>query len=240
MGRKFEVRKAAMAKTNLQKTKLYSRYGKEIYMAAKQGGPSPDANMTLKRIIEKAKSEQVPSDIIKRNIDKASSSVGEDYHSIRYEGFGPGGSTVLVDAMTDNVNRTVSEVRNCFTKSAGKLGVTGSVEHGYEHLSHVVVEGKTPDEILELLLEKDVDIIDIELEENATLITAKGYDLEALVEAVSADERLSITLQESGWFTLDQITLDEASNQMFQKLLGMLDSVDDVSDVYHNVAEDKA
>jgi YebC/PmpR family DNA-binding regulatory protein len=239
MGRKFEVRKAAMAKTNLQKTKLYSRYGKEIYMAAKQGGPSPEANMTLKRIIEKAKSEQVPSDIIKRNIDKASSSVGEDYHSIRYEGFGPGGSSLLVDAMTDNVNRTVSEVRNCFTKCGGKLGVTGSVEHGYEHLSHVVVAGKSPDEILEILLEKDVDIIDIAPEENATLITAKGYDLEALVEAVSSDESLSITLQESGWFALDEITLDEASILLFQKLLGMLDSVDDVSDVYHNVAEDK-
>jgi transcriptional/translational regulatory protein YebC/TACO1 len=145
-----------------------------------------------------------------------------------------------VDAMTDNVNRTVSEVRNCFTKCGGKLGVTGSVEHGYEHLSHVVVEGKSSDEILEILLEKDVDIIDIAPEENATLITAKGYDLEALVEAVSSDEALSITLQESGWFALDEITLDEASNLLFQKLLGMLDSVDDVSDVYHNVAEDKA
>jgi transcriptional/translational regulatory protein YebC/TACO1 len=78
------------------------------------------------------------------------------------------------------------------------------------------------------------------MEENATLITAKGYDLEALVEAVRSDESLSITLQESGWFALDEITLDEASNQTFQKLLGMLDSVDDVSNVYHNVAEDKA
>lgn len=238
MGRKFEVRKAAMAKTNLQKTKLYSRYGKEIYMAAKQGGPSIEANMALKRIIEKAKSEQVPSDIIKRNIDKASSSVSEDYQAIRYEGFGPGGSTVLVDAMTDNVNRTVSEVRNCFTKSGGKLGVNGSVEHGYEHLSHVVVTGTSPDELLDYLLEKDIEIIDIEDADQGILVTAKGYDLEAIVEAISKNEALTITLQESGWFALDEVTLEADSKVLFEKLMTMLDTLEDVSNVYHNVAED--
>jgi YebC/PmpR family DNA-binding regulatory protein len=240
MGRKFEVRKAAMAKTNLQKTKLYSRYGKEIYMAAKQGGPSPEANMTLKRIIDKAKSEQVPSDIIKRNIDKASSAQGEDYQAIRYEGFGPGGSTLIVDAMTDNVNRTIAEVRNCFTKCQGKLGVTGSVEHGYEHLSHVVVHGMAPDQLLEYLLEKEIEIIDIEPESEGTLITAKGYDLEAVVEVLSDDSSLSLTLQESGWFALDEILLDASAQSMFEKLLSMLDSVEDVSNVYHNVKEDPA
>lgn len=239
MGRKFEVRKAAMAKTNLQKTKLYSRYGKEIYMAAKQGGPSVEANMTLKRIIEKAKSEQVPSDIIKRNIDKASSSVGEDYQAIRYEGFGPGGSTVLVDAMTDNVNRTVSEVRNCFTKSSGKLGVNGSVEHGYEHLSHVVVRGMNPDDLLEYLLEKEIEIIDIEEEDQGTLITAKGYDLDTIVEAISENDILTITLQESGWFALDEIKLDGEHKALFEKLMTMLDNLEDVSNVYHNVLEDE-
>jgi len=238
MGRKFEVRKAAMAKTNLQKTKLYSRYGKEIYMAAKQGGPSVEANMTLKRIVDKAKSEQVPSDIIKRNIDKASSSVGEDYQAIRYEGFGPGGSTVLVDAMTDNVNRTVSEVRNCFTKSGGKLGVNGSVEHGYEHLSHVVVSGISADNLLEYLLEKDIEIIDIEEEDNGILVTAKGYDLEAIVEAISENPALTISLQESGWFALDEINLDNASKGLFEKLMNMLEQLEDVSNVYHNVSED--
>jgi YebC/PmpR family DNA-binding regulatory protein len=238
MGRKFEVRKASMAKTNLQKTKLYSRFGKEIYMAAKQGGPSPDANMTLKRIIEKAKAEQVPSDIIKRNIDKASSSVGEDYQAVRYEGFGPGGSTVLVDAMTDNVNRTVSEVRNCFTKSAGKLGVNGSVEHSYEHLSHVIVQGLSADAVLDYLLEKDIEVIDIEEEATGILITAKGYDLDAVVEAVSSQSDLTITLQESGWFALEEISLEAEHKGLFEKLLTMLDNVEDVSNVYHNVAED--
>lgn len=238
MGRKFEVRKASMAKTNLQKTKLYSRFGKEIYMAAKQGGSSPDANMTLKRIIEKAKAEQVPSDIIKRNIDKASSSVGEDYQAVRYEGFGPGGSTVLVDAMTDNVNRTVSEVRNCFTKSAGKLGVNGSVEHSYEHLSHVIVQGLSADAVLDYLLEKDIEVIDIEEEATGILITAKGYDLDAVVEAVSSQSDLTITLQESGWFALEEISLETEHKGLFEKLLTMLDNVEDVSNVYHNVAED--
>lgn len=238
MGRKFEVRKAAMAKTNLQKTKLYSRYGKEIYMAAKQGGPSIDANVTLKRLVEKAKSEQVPSDIIKRNIDKASSSVGEDYHAVRYEGFGPGGSTVLVDAMTDNVNRTVSEVRHCFTKSSGKLGVNGSVEHGYEHLSHVGVKGMNADALLDYLLDQGLEIHDIEETGADPIVTAKGYDLDAIVAAILAHQSLTISFQESGWFALDAVRLDAENKALFDKLMTMLDALEDVSHVYHNVIED--
>lgn len=237
MGRKFEVRKAAMAKTNLQKAKLYSRYGKEIYMAAKQGGTNPESNQVLKKLIEKAKSEQVPSDVIKRNIDKAENATGEDYTAIRYEGFGPEGASLIIDAMTDNVNRTVSEVRNCFTKTGGKLGVNGSVEHGYQHLSHVALEGMTADEVLDVLIAEDIDIKDIETEANETVITADGYALESVLNVLK-DHPVTITHQDSGWFSLDQINLSEEGLQSFQKLLTMLDDVDDVSDVYHNVVLD--
>lgn len=234
MGRKFEVRKAAMAKTNLQKAKLYSRYGKEIYMAAKQGGSNPESNQVLKKLIEKAKSEQVPSDVIKRNIDKAENATGEDYTAIRYEGFGPEGASLIIDAMTDNVNRTVSEVRNCFTKTNGKLGVSGSVEHGYQHLSHVALEGRSADALLDLLILEDIDVKDIETEEGEIVITADGYALESILNVLE-NEPVKIIHQDAGWFPLDQITLSEEGTKYFNKLLAMLDDVDDVSDVYHNV-----
>ena len=134
MGRAFEVRKAAMAKTNAAKTKVYARFGKEIYIAAKAGIPDPEMNVTLRRIIEKAKAAQVTSDVIKRAIEKAKGGSGEQYTAVRYEGFGPGNCTVIVDCLTDNVNRTVSDVRNCFTKSKSKMGVSGSVSHLYDHI----------------------------------------------------------------------------------------------------------
>ena len=238
MGRKFEVRKAAMAKTNLQKAKLYSRYGKEIYMAAKNGGDNPDTNQTLKKLIDKAKSEQVPADVIKRNIDKASQSAGEDYLAVRYEGYGPGGSSLLVDAMTDNVNRTVSEVRNCFTKTYSKLGVSGSVEHSYEHLSHVALTGMSAEDALEALLEADVEVFDIEDSEEAVVITGKGYDLDAILDVLKALEGIAITHQDQGWFAMETMQLDAAQKDVFEKLLSMLDDVDDVSHVYHNVEMD--
>ena len=112
MGRAFEVRKASMMKTGLVKTKIYSRYSKEIYIAAKNGGTDLESNLTLKRLIEKAKKDQVPADIIKRAIDKVESGVGENYKLNQYEGFGAGGATILVECLTDNDNRTISEVKN--------------------------------------------------------------------------------------------------------------------------------
>ena len=117
MGRAHEVRKAAMAKTAAKKTKLYSYYGKEIYLAAKAGGPEPDGNLSLRRLIEKAKKDQVPGDVIKRAIDKVKNGAVEDYESVQFEGFGPSGSTVIVKCLTDNINRTISQVRPAFTKS---------------------------------------------------------------------------------------------------------------------------
>ncbi len=129
MGRAFEVRKAAMMKTSAAKTKVYSRFGKEIYIAAKAGVPDPEMNQGLKRMIERAKANQVPADVIKRAIEKAKGGTDESYTSVRYEGFGPGNCTIIVDCLTDNVNRTVSDVRNCFTKTKSKMGVSGSVAH---------------------------------------------------------------------------------------------------------------
>jgi len=133
MGRTFENRKQSMMKTSTMKAKLYSKYGKEIYVIAKNGGYEVDGNPGLRRIIDKAKKEQVPSHVIENAIKKAKGGAGEDYVPARYEGYGPGGTMVIVDCLTDNNNRTIAELRNCFTKCKCKMGGPGSVAHMFEH-----------------------------------------------------------------------------------------------------------
>lgn len=237
MGRKFEVRKAAMAKTGLQKSKLYSRFGKEIYITARNGGTNPEANLSLKHLIERAKKQQVPADIIKRNIEKAEGAGGEDYQSIRYEGFGPSGSSFIVDTLTDNVNRTVSEVRHCFTKIGSKLGVKGSVEHMYEHLSYITVKGLGADDLLELLLEEDIEVTDIEELDEGVEITADGFDLDKIETVLRNNESLEIVDSESGWYPLDYVTLEGEDLEKYEKFMGMINELEDVQNVFHNVEE---
>lgn len=235
MGRSFEVRKAAMMKTGLQKTRLYSRFGREIYVCARQGGANVEANLALKHLIERAKKQQVPNDIIKRNIEKAQGGTGEDFVSVRYEGFGPGGSAVLVDALTDNLNRTVSEVRACFTKVGSKLGVKGSVEHMYQHLALVSVRGVDSETVLEALLTEDIDIIDIEETEGVVEVTGDGYDLDKIQGVLDTVDGLEILDSEQGWFASESLTLDEENKALFEKLVTMLDQCEDVQNVFHNV-----
>jgi YebC/PmpR family DNA-binding regulatory protein len=239
MGRKFEVRKASMMKTGLAKSRLYSRFGKEIYMCAKNGGANPDANWALKHLIDKAKKEQVPSDIIKRNIQKAEKGTGEDFSSIRYEGFGPGGTGIIVDTLTDNVNRTVSEVRAAFTKVGCSLGVNGSVVHGYNHLSYITVSGMSEEEVFETLLMADLDILEIEEEDGQVEIEANGYDKDKIQQALTeASDSVEIVEAESGWYPLEYITLDEPNKAAFDKMMDMLNESDDVQEIYHNVKEE--
>lgn len=235
MGRKFEVRKVAMARTSLLKAKLYSRFGKELYMLAKQGGSNPESNLPLKHMIEKAKHQQVPNDVIKRNIDKAEKGIGEDYIAIRYEGFGPEGSCFLIDTMTDNVNRTVSEVRHCFTKMGAKLGVKGSVEHLYEHLSLISLKHVTEEEVLDCLIEADLDVEDISLEDDLVMVTAGGYDLDKIEAALKELAQAEVVETEQGWFPLEKVQVSEENQKLIERFLALLDDLDEVSNVYHNV-----
>ena len=157
MGRHFEVRAAAMAKTANAKAKVYSRYSKEILVAAKNGDPDPDMNQTLKKAIERAKANNVPADVIKRAIEKAKSSADESYSSARYEGFGQGaGSTIIIDCLTDNANRTIANLRACFNKSHSKLGVGGSVSFGYEHLGVIVIQYEDEEAMMDAMIEADI------------------------------------------------------------------------------------
>lgn len=235
MGR-FPNIAASKAKTGAAKAKVYSSYAKEIYQVAKQGGTDPNGNLTLRHLIEKAKKEQVPADVIKRAIDKVNSGVDESYTSVRYEGFASGGATIIVDCLTDNVNRSVSMVRNAFTKSNGKMGVSGCVSHMYEHLSVVVVKDMTEDEALEALLMNEVDAKEIEEENGNVNIYGEPSDLYKIKEAIlSYKVDAEILVDEVSMLANETVTLEGEDKDNFDKLLNMLDDVEDVQKVYHNV-----
>lgn len=236
MGRAFEVRKSAMAKTAAAKTKVYSRFGKEIYVAAKAGIPDPEMNVNLKRIIDKAKANQVPSDIIKRAIDKAKGNEDTSYTEVRYEGFGPGASSVIVECLTDNVNRTYSEVRNCFNKSQGKLGVLNSVVHYYEHVGLLQFAYDQQEQMFEALIEHDVDLIDLEVNDGVMSLTVAPADLYKAKDCIeSLLGEISFDVLESTYIPNEEVTLSQEEMVYFEKLLVMIDEVDDVQRVIHNV-----
>ena len=177
-----------MAKTAAKKAKVYSRYGKEIYLAAKAGGPEPDGNLTLRRLIEKAKKDQVPADVIKRAIDKVKSGATENYDPIQFEGFGPNNSTLIVKCLTDNINRTISQVRPAFTKSKSKLGAEGSVSYLYDVESTVVFGGMSEEEALDALIMGEVDAKDITtLEDGRIKVTGEPTDLNKIKTAIEPE-----------------------------------------------------
>jgi len=237
MGRKFEVRKASMAKTGVAKTKVYSKFGKELYICARKGGTNPDANLSLRHLIDKAKKAQVPTDVIKRNIEKADKSGGENYVAYRYEGYGPGGSAIIVDCLSDNNNRTVTDVRNCFTKTDGKLGVIGSVIHGFEHLSVVGLKGYDEEELLDILLMADIDVKDLEEDSGEIIIYAPANELFNIKNAIEAEKgKINFTVDEQTMLPTITVGINDPEvDKKFQKLLDMLEECDDVQKVYHNV-----
>ncbi|MCX4364703.1 MAG: YebC/PmpR family DNA-binding transcriptional regulator [Bacilli bacterium] len=235
MGRAYEVRKASIAKTGAAKAKLYSTFAKEIYLAAK-GNPEVDTNIHLKRVVEKAKRQQVPSDIINRAIEKAKGAGGDDYQELSYEGFGPGASTLIVKCLTDNVNRTVSFVREAFNKCHKSIGVTNSVAYNYDYLAIIGVKSEKGDDIMMNLLDKGIEIIDLESENDEVIITAKPSDATQIKDELeSMIPNVEYTLDEIGWYAKEKVTLEGEDREVFDRLLSLLDNIDDVTEVYHNV-----
>ncbi len=183
MGR-FPNIAAAKAKTGAAKGKLYGMYAKEIYQTAKNGGVTPEGNPALKRLIEKAKKEQVPSDVIKRAIDKVNSGGGEDYETLTYEIFGPAGSTLMVKCLTDNVNRSVSDLRAVINKCHVKMGAMGSVAYMYDNLCVVGFKGLTEEQVMEALIAEEVDFVDLESGEEI-MIYGEPQDLFKIKTAIT-------------------------------------------------------
>ena len=236
MGRAHEVRKVAMAKTAAAKAKLYSRYGKEIYLAAKAGGTDPDGNLALRRIIAKAKKEQVPADVIKRAVDKVKSGATEDYQEKTFEGYGPSGSTVIVKCLTDNINRTISQVRPAFTKSKAKLGNEGSVSYLYDTYSILTFKGLDEEQVMDTLIENDVDIIDMEEDNDEIVIYGNPQDSYQIKEAITKKlPDVEFNMDEITYIPKEKITLEGENKELFERTLRMLDEVEDVQNVYHNV-----
>ncbi|QWB99374.1 YebC/PmpR family DNA-binding transcriptional regulator [Mycoplasmatota bacterium] len=240
MGRAHEVRKNAMEKTSKQKSKLYSKFGKEIYMAAKNGGPDLDANLELKRLVDRAKQNQVPAHVIEKNIEKSQTVGGEDYFPVRYEGYGPGGSTIIVEGISDNVNRTVSEVRNCFTKTGGNMGVQGSVTYMYQYVSYIQFSGLSEDETLEALMMAEVDALDIQSDEDVITVIGESSALDDIKDTITkagkeAEKELEFFKDDVIWMPNNYISLDDENLDRFKRFLELAEDVEDVQEVYHNV-----
>lgn len=238
MGRHFEVRAASMAKTAAAKAKVYSKHSKEIYVAAKNGVPDPEMNTVLKQCIDKAKANQVPADVIKRAIEKAKGGAGEDYSSSTYEGFGSGGgATIVVECLSDNANRTIADLRGAFNKAHAKLGVSGSVSFNYESVGMLVVKFTDEDAMLEALLMADVDVKEISVNDGEYMeISVSPQDLYKAKEVI--DELIPEVTYEVLELTMipnEYVTLEGEDKDLFERLLTLLDDVDDVQNVYHNV-----
>lgn len=239
MGRAYEVRKASIQKNGAVKAKLYSNYAKEIYLAAKKGVPELESNVNLKHLVEKAKKEQVPMDIIKRAIDKAKGAGGEDYTEVIYEGFGPGASTFIIKTLTDNVNRTVGEIRAAFNKVHKSLGVTNSVSYNYDYLAIISFKSNEEEKIFEELLNAGIEIIDLESNDGEITITANPKDINKVKEELEKIiPGIEYTYDEVGMFAKEEVTLTGEDKEIYDKLYSLLDAIDDVSAIYTNVKLD--
>ena len=235
MGRAHEVRAKAMAATAAKKSKLYSIYAKEIMKAAK-GNPDPTSNDVLRRVIEKAKKEQVPADVINRNIDKVKKGTAENYDTVEYEAFAQGGSSLIIKCLTDNPNRTITFVKTVFNKCGAKMANQGAVSFMYEHLGVVGIKGHSEEEVMDALINADVDVNDIELEDDTIVVYTEVSDLNNAKKALeTAFPGVTFEIDEISYFPNDTVTLSPEDKSKFEHLLEMLDDLDDVSNVYHNV-----
>lgn len=235
MGRAYEVRKASIQKTGAARGKIYTNFAKEIYLAAK-GNPDLDTNVKLKRIVEKAKKQEVPQDIIKRAIDKAKGAGTEDYQTIIYEGFGPGASTLIIKTLTDNVNRTVGEVRAAFNKVHKSLGVNNSVSYNYDYLNVLSFSCSDEEAILMALLDSGIEPSEEIYEDgimNLSLNPTDQHKAKDVIEKILPN--VDYDLDEIGWFPKEKVELLGEEKELFERLYNLLDQIDDVSEIYHNV-----
>jgi len=237
MGRAYQNRKESMAKTSDAKARVYSKYGRELYVCAKAGGVDPEGNLALRTMIDRAKKDQVPAHVIDKALDKAKGGGGEDFAPARYEGFGPGNCMVIVDCLTDNHNRTFGDVRQCFTKTKSKIGTQGTVSHMFDHAAILVFKGDNEDAVLEALIEADVDVTDVESDDGTITVFAPHTEFfnvrQALTDAFS---EIDFDVAEIQFVPHDTTPISGDDIEMFNKLIDMLNDLDDVQNIYHNAA----
>ena len=227
---------AKKGKADAKRGAIFTKIGREIAIAVREGGANPESNGKLRDVIAKAKANNMPNDNIQRSIKKASGEMGDvNYEQITYEGYAPGGVAVIVDTITDNRNRTVSDVRHCFAKNGGNLGNAGSVSFMFDEKGVLVVErkpGMDEDEMMMLALDAGAE--DMKADEDAFEIYTSPADFSAVREALE-QQGLTFLSAEVDKIPQNTVAIDDPEVlKSIQKLLEMLDDNDDVQNVFHN------
>lgn len=236
MGRAFEFRKARKMKRWAAMSKAFTRIGKDIVMAVKEGGPDPDSNSRLRAVIQNAKSVNMPKDNIERAIKRATDKTQGEYKEVLFEGYGPHGIAILIETATDNNTRTVANIRSYFNKCNGSLGTSGSVEFMFDHSCNFRIngEGLDPEEL-------ELDMIDFGAEEVFT--DEDGIHIYAPFESFGAIQKelesREIEIVSSGFDRIPQMTKELSPEQMeeVEKLLEKIEEDDDVQNVFHTMKE---
>jgi len=237
MGRAYQNRKESMAKTSDAKARVYSKYGRELYVCAKAGGIDPEGNLALRSMIDRAKKDQVPAHVIEKAIDKAKGGGGEDFAPARYEGFGPGNCMVIVDCLTDNPNRTFGDVRQCFTKTKSKIGTQGTVSHMFDHAAIFAFKGDDEEAALDALMEADVDVTDIELEDGKITVFAPHTEFSKVRQALTdAFGEIDFEVAEIQFIPHNTTPITGDNVEIFNRFIDMLNDLDDVQNIYHDAA----
>ena len=228
---------AKKGKADAARGKIFTKLGRELLIAVKEGGPDPAGNSKLKNVISKCKAANMPNDTINNAIKKASSS-NENYEEMVYEGYGPCGVAVIVEASTDNKNRTAADVRHVFDKSGGNLGTTGCVSYMFNKKGIIVIEkaSTTMDEEELMMLALDAGAEDFQSDEEIYEITTEPSDFSVVSEKLE-EAGLSFVEAEVQMIPTTTVKLEEKDIEKMERLIEKLEDLDDVANIYHNWEE---
>ena len=225
---------AKKGKMDAKRGKIFTKIGKELMVAVKNGGPSPESNAKLRDVIAKAKAANMPNDTIQRSIKKAAGELSAvNYEKIVYEGYGPSGVAVIVEVLTDNKNRSAGNVRSAFTKGGGNMGTTGCVGFMFQERGEIVIEKGDLDEEEVMMMALDAGAEDFQAEDEVFVIYTDPANFGEVREAL---EEQGLEFLDAGVKMIPDTTseLNEADAKKFQKMLDLLEDDDDVQEVYHN------
>ncbi len=232
---KWSTIKRKKGAIDAERSKIFQKLAKEIYVAAKSGDPDPTNNASLRMVIEKAKGENMPKNNIQSAIDKAKSKgADENYEAVRYEGYGPGGIAIMIDCLTDNRNRTASFVRSTLTKRGGNLGTDGSVSYLFKRRGVLILDKEyDEDKLMEDALELDIE--DLISEEDSYVIYTKPENFISVKETLENMGYTNFIMSEVSFVPDNYISLDDELSERAQSLIESLEDLDDVQNVYHNL-----
>lgn len=225
---------AKKGKADAKRGKIFTRIGKELAIAIKEGGPKPENNAKLRDVIAKAKAANMPNDNINRALKKAEGEMNSvNYETIVYEGYGPSGVAVIVETLTDNRNRSVANVRNAFTKGGGNMGNSGCVSFMFQEKGEIIIEKEDQDEDEMMMMALDAGAEDFQSEDEVFVVTTAPEDFSTVREALEANG-ISFLEAEVKQIPDTYTAIDEEAAKKMQKMLDLLDEDDDVQNVYHN------